>query len=83
MAGITAVLSIMTHDYNTRAKKDSAVTSESLQNLEGNIIKDINSAFFSLILPVFCLSLPVLFKDHNGNKATQLECFFCVILATN
>ena len=35
----TYVLSIMTLEYNTRAKKDSAVTSESLQNLEDNIIK--------------------------------------------
>ena len=42
MVGITAVLSIMTHKYNIRAKKDSAVTSESLQNLEDNI-KNINS----------------------------------------
>ena len=44
MVGITAVLSIMTHEYNTtRAKKDSAVTGESLQNLEDNIRKSINS----------------------------------------
>ena len=33
----------MTHEYNTRAKKDSVVTSESLQNLEHNIIKIMNS----------------------------------------
>ena len=43
MIGITAVLSVMTHEYNTRAKKDSVVTSESLQNLEHNIIKIMNS----------------------------------------
>ena len=43
MVGTTATLPIMTHKYNTRAKKDSAVTSESLQNLEDNIIENINS----------------------------------------
>ena len=32
----------MTHKYNTRAKKDSVVTNESLENLE-DIIKNINS----------------------------------------
>ena len=32
----------MTHEYNTRSKKDSAVTSESLQN-QRDIIKNINS----------------------------------------
>ena len=32
----------MTHKYNTRAK-DSVVTNESLENLEDNIIKNINS----------------------------------------
>ena len=34
----------MTQEYNTRTKMDSAVTSEPLQNLEDNIIKNINSA---------------------------------------
>lgn len=34
----------MKHEYITRAKKDSAVKSESFQNLEGNIIKNANSA---------------------------------------
>ena len=33
----------MTRKYNTRAKKDSAVTSESLQNIEDNTIKNVNS----------------------------------------
>ena len=33
----------MTQKYNTRAKKDSVVTNESLENLEDNIIKNINS----------------------------------------
>ena len=33
----------MTHKYNTRAKKDSVVTNESLENLEDNTIKNINS----------------------------------------
>ena len=33
----------MIHEYNTRAKNDSAVASESLQNLEDIIIKNINS----------------------------------------
>ena len=33
----------MTHKYNTRAKKDSVVTNESLENLEDNIIKNTNS----------------------------------------
>ena len=33
----------MTRNCNTRAKKDSVVTSESLQNLEDNIIKHISS----------------------------------------
>ena len=33
----------MTHKYNTRAKKDSVVTNESLENLEDIIIKNINS----------------------------------------
>ena len=33
----------MTQKYNTRAKKDSVVTNESLENLEVNIIKNINS----------------------------------------
>ena len=32
----------MTHEYNTRSKKDSAVTSESLQN-QRDIIKNVNS----------------------------------------
>ena len=32
----------MIHKYNTRAKKDSVVTNESLENLE-DIIKNINS----------------------------------------
>ena len=32
----------MTHEYNTRSKKDSAVTSESLQN-QRDIIKNTNS----------------------------------------
>lgn len=41
--GIAAVLSIMTLEYSTRAKKDSTVTSESFQNLDDNIIKNINS----------------------------------------
>ena len=43
MVGITDVLSKMTLEYNIRAKKDSAVTSESLQNLEDNIVKNISS----------------------------------------
>ena len=43
MTDITAALSIMTREYNTRAKKDSAVTSESLQNKEDNTIKNVNS----------------------------------------
>lgn len=34
----------MKHEYITRAKKDSAVKSESFQNLEGNIITNANSA---------------------------------------
>ena len=33
----------MIHEYNTKAKNDSAVASESLQNLEDTIIKNINS----------------------------------------
>ena len=33
----------MTRKYNTRAKKDSAVTSESLQDKEDNTIKNVNS----------------------------------------
>ena len=33
----------MIHKYNTRAKKDSVVTNESLENLQDNIIKNINS----------------------------------------
>lgn len=42
MVGIAAALS-MAHEYNTRAKKrGSALTSESLQNLEDNI-KNIHS----------------------------------------
>ena len=43
MVGIAGVLSIIRHKYNTRAKQDSAVTSKSLQNLEDNIIKNINT----------------------------------------
>ena len=43
MTDITAVLSIITREYNTRAKRDSAVTSESLQNIEDNTIKNVNS----------------------------------------
>ena len=43
MVGIAAALS-MAHEYNTRAKKrGSALTSECLQNLEDNIIKNIHS----------------------------------------
>lgn len=34
----------MKHEYITRTKKDSAVKSESFQNLEGNVIKNVNSA---------------------------------------
>ena len=33
----------MTREYNTRAKRDSAVTSESLQNIDDNTIKNVNS----------------------------------------
>ena len=33
----------MTQKYNTRAKKDSAVTSEPLQKLEANTIKNISN----------------------------------------
>ena len=33
----------MIHEHNTRAKNDSAVASESLQNLEDIIIKNIKS----------------------------------------
>ena len=33
----------MSHDYNTRTKKESVVSSECLQTLEANIIKNINS----------------------------------------
>ena len=33
----------MSHHYNTRAKKESVVSSECLQTLEANIIKNINS----------------------------------------
>ena len=33
----------MIHEYNTKAKNDSAAASESLQNLEDIIIKNINS----------------------------------------
>ena len=43
MLGIAAVLFIMTHEYNNRAKKDSAVMSESLQSLEDNFIKNTNT----------------------------------------
>ena len=33
----------MSHDYNTRTKKESVVSSECLQTLEANIINNINS----------------------------------------
>ena len=33
----------MSHDYNTRTKKESVVSSECLQILEANIINNINS----------------------------------------
>ena len=33
----------MSHDYNTRNEKESVVSSECLQLLEGNIINNINS----------------------------------------
>ena len=33
----------MSHDYNTRTKKESVVSSECLQTLEANIISNINS----------------------------------------
>ena len=33
----------MSHDYNTRTKKESVVSSECLQTLEGNVINNMNS----------------------------------------
>ena len=33
----------MSHDYNTRTKKESEVSSACLQSLEANIINNINS----------------------------------------
>ena len=33
----------MTHEYNTRRKKDIDVTTDSVKSLEDNIISDINS----------------------------------------
>ena len=33
----------MSHDYNTRTKKESVVSSECLQTLEANVINNINS----------------------------------------
>ena len=33
----------MTHEYNTRGKRDIAITTDSLKNLEDNIISNINS----------------------------------------
>ena len=33
----------MSHDYNTRTKKESVVSGECLQTLEANIINNINS----------------------------------------
>ena len=33
----------MTHEYNTRGKKDIAVTTDSLKSLKDNIISNINS----------------------------------------
>ena len=34
----------MSHDYNTRTKEESAVSSERLQTVEANIINNINSS---------------------------------------
>ena len=33
----------MTHEYNIRGKRDIAITTDSLKNLEDNIISNINS----------------------------------------
>ena len=33
----------MSNDYNTRTNKESSISSEYLQTLEGNIINNINS----------------------------------------
>ena len=33
----------MSHEYNTRTKKESVVSSECLQNMEANILNNINS----------------------------------------
>ena len=43
IVGSLIYLTKMSHDYNTRTKKESVVSSECLQTLEGNIINNINS----------------------------------------
>lgn len=61
----------MKHEYITRAKKDSAVKSESFQNLEGNIIKNVNSAKDEIIN----LKEAVMKRLQENNENLRHKCW--------
>ena len=60
----------MSHDYNTRTKKESVVSSECLQTLETNIINNINSLKDEII----SLKDTVIKKLQEENERLRVKC---------
>ena len=60
----------MSHDYNTRTKKESVVSSECLQTLEANIINTINSLKDEIIN----LKDTVIKRLQKENERLRVKC---------
>ena len=60
----------MSHDYNTRTKKESVVSSECLQTLEANIINNINSLKDEII----SLKDTVIKRLQEENERLRVKC---------
>ena len=60
----------MSHDYNTRTKKESLVSSECLQILEANIINNINSLKDEII----SLKDTVIKRLQEENERLRVKC---------
>ena len=60
----------MSHDHNTRAKKESVVSSECPQTLEANIINNINSIKDEII----SLKDTVIKRLQEENERLRVKC---------
>ena len=64
----------MSHDYNTKTKKESVVSSECLQTLEANIINNINSLKDEIVsLKDTVIKRLQEENERLGDKCQQLE----------